>query len=300
MRSDYLKGIIPPLITPIDENELIDEKKLRDQVEFVIEGGVHGILAFGSNGEFYSIEEDEQYRGLEIILDQVKGRVPVFFGIGEISTKKCVRLAKKAFEIGATAISVLQPMFLKPTDKELAYHFGTIADSIDGKDMLLYNNPGRVGYSMSADFVVNLIENHSNIIGIKESSGNMTLTAELIRRTEGKDFKVLGGKDTLIYGTLVHGGTGAVAATANYVPELVCGIYNEYKAGNIEEALKLQYRLNPIRLLVDKASFPVATKDYANLLGRDIGLPYKPNFPADDKIQQELKQVLIDGGFLNE
>ena len=96
MNTDFMKGVIVPILTPIDENEWIDEIKMREQVDFVINGGVSGILAFGSNGEFYVIEEDEMERGLKIIVDQAAGRVPVYFGIGAISTKKCVRLAKMA------------------------------------------------------------------------------------------------------------------------------------------------------------------------------------------------------------
>lgn len=87
MNTDFIKGVVVPIITPIDENELIDEAKLRDQVDYVIEGGVLGILAFGSNGEFYMLEEDEMERGLKIMLDQAAGRVPIYFGIGAISTK---------------------------------------------------------------------------------------------------------------------------------------------------------------------------------------------------------------------
>ena len=117
MNTDMLKGVIVPIITPIDENELIDEEALRRQVDFVIDGGVHGILAFGSNGEFYMIEEDEMQRGLKIMLEQAAGRVPVYFGIGGISTKKCIRLAKMAAENGAAGISILQPMFLKPNEE---------------------------------------------------------------------------------------------------------------------------------------------------------------------------------------
>ena len=112
--KSLIKGVVVPILTPIDENERIDEAKLRSQVDYVIEGGVLGILAFGSNGEFYMVEEDEMERGLEIMISQTNGRVPVYFGIGAISTKKCVRLAKMAVEKGAYGISVLQPMFLKP------------------------------------------------------------------------------------------------------------------------------------------------------------------------------------------
>ena len=87
---------------------------MRAQVDYVINGGLHGILAFGSNGEFYQIEEEEMERGFKIMVDQAAGRVPVYFGIGAINTKKCVRLAKMAVANGAAGISILQPMFLKP------------------------------------------------------------------------------------------------------------------------------------------------------------------------------------------
>ena len=129
MNTDFIKGVVVPILTPIDAEERIHERKLREQVDYVIEGGVLGILAFGSNGEFYVIEEDEMERGLKIMVDQAAGRVPVYFGIGAISTRKCVRLAKMAEANGAAGISILQPMFLKPTEAELYLHFKTIAEA---------------------------------------------------------------------------------------------------------------------------------------------------------------------------
>lgn len=130
MNTEYIKGVIVPIITPVDADEKIDEKKLREQTDYVIEGGMHGILAFGSNGEFYMLEEDEMERGLKIMIDQAAGRVPVYFGTGAISTKKCIRLAKMAAANGAAGISVLQPMFLKPTEAELFGHFQAIAQAV--------------------------------------------------------------------------------------------------------------------------------------------------------------------------
>ena len=110
MNTDFIKGVVVPILTIVDEDEKIDEARQRAQVDYVIEGGVTGILAFGSNGEFYMLEEDEMQRGLRIMVDQAAGRVPVYFGIGAISTKKCCRLAKMAVENSAAAVSVLQPM----------------------------------------------------------------------------------------------------------------------------------------------------------------------------------------------
>mgnify|MGYP000915783579 CR=1 FL=1 len=124
-----LSGIIVPILTPLDAQENVDEARLRRQVDFVIEGGVNGILLFGSNGEFYMTEEDEMAHCLDVVLGQTAGRVPVYFGIGAIRTGKCIRLAKMAQDHGADAISVLQPMFLKPTEDELYLHFRSIAES---------------------------------------------------------------------------------------------------------------------------------------------------------------------------
>ncbi|MGN0466071.1 MAG: dihydrodipicolinate synthase family protein [Lachnospiraceae bacterium] len=296
MNTDFLKGVIVPIITPIDENELIDEKALREQVDYVIEGGILGILAFGSNGEFYVIEEDEMERGLKIMIDQAAGRVPVYFGIGAISTKKCVRLAKMAAQNGATGISVLQPMFLKPTETELFKHFKTIADAVPETPVLLYNNPGRVGYTMSANLVERLAREVDNIVGMKDTSGDMTQTAEFIRRTRDIGFKVFGGKDTLLFASMCHGAVGGVCTAGNFMPELITDIYNKYVEGDIEGSLEAQFKLNPVRLSMDGASFPVAAKDMANLRGRNIGLPYTPNLPTPegpvlDKIKDEMTKA---------
>ena len=273
---------------------MIDEARLREHVDYVIDGGVLGILAFGSNGEFYVIEEDEMERGLKIMVDQAAGRVPVYFGIGAISTKKCCRLAKMAVANGAAGISVLQPMFLKPTETELYLHFKTIADCIPDTPMLLYNNPGRVGYTMSAGLVERLATEVPNIVGMKDTSGDITQTAEFIRRTRHVGFKVFGGKDTLLYASMCHGAVGGVCTAANFMPELITDVYDKYIAGDLEGSLEAQFKLNPVRLSMDPASFPVAAKDMANLRGRNIGKPYKPNLltpegPVLDRIKKEMQ-----------
>jgi 4-hydroxy-tetrahydrodipicolinate synthase len=294
MNTDFIKGVIVPILTPIDDNEMINEVKLRDQVDYVINGGVLGILAFGSNGEFYMVEEDEMERGLKIMVSQSAGRVPVYFGIGAISTKKCCRLAKMAVKNGAAGISVLQPMFLKPTETELFDHFKTIAETVPDTPMLLYNNPGRVGYTMSANLVERLATEIPNIVGMKDTSGDITQTAEFIRRTRHVNFKVFGGKDTLLYASMCHGAVGGVCTAANFMPELITDVYNKYAAGDLSGSLEAQFKLNPVRLSMDPASFPVAAKDMANLKGRNVGQPYKPNLatpegPVLDRIRKEME-----------
>lgn len=299
MNTDFIKGVVVPILTPIDENEMIDEARLRDQVDYVIEGGVLGILAFGSNGEFYMVEEDEMERGLKIMLDQAAGRVPVYFGIGAISTKKCCRLAKMAVEAGAAGISVLQPMFLKPTEEELFQHFKAIAQAVPETPVLLYNNPGRVGYTMSANLVDRLAHEVENIVGMKDTSGDITQTEEFIRRTRDVNFKVFGGKDTLLYASLCHGAVGGVCTAGNFMPELIVDVYNKYMDGDLKGSLEAQFKLNPVRLSMDAASFPVAAKDMANLRGLDIGVPYRPNLPTPEgKALDNIRRTMKEAGLI--
>lgn len=299
MKTDFIKGVVVPILTPIDEKECIDEKRLRSQVDFVIEGGVSGILAFGSNGEFYAIEEDEMERGLKIMVSQTEKRVPVYFGIGAISTKKCIRLAKMAVENGANGISILQPMFLKPTEEELFEHFKKIAEAVPSVPVLLYNNPGRVGYTISAHLVEKLAHEVENIVGMKDTSGDITQTSEFIRRTRDVDFKVFGGKDTLLFASLCHGAVGGVCTSANFMPELITDVYNKYVSGDFDGALEAQFKLNPVRLAMDGASFPVATKDMANIRGLQVGNPYAPNMPTtNEKLLEHMKETMQKAGLL--
>ena len=296
MNTDFIKGVIVPIITVIDEDEKIDEAAMRAQVDYVINGGLHGILAFGSNGEFYQIEEEEMERGFKIMVDQAAGRVPVYFGIGAINTKKCVRLAKMAVKNGAAGISILQPMFLKPNFNELFLHFKTIAEAVPNTPVLLYNNPGRVGYTLSADLVEKLAHEVENIVGMKDTSGDITQTEECIRRNADVGFKVFGGKDTLLYASLCIGAVGGVCTAGNFMPELIVDIYNKYVAGDIKGSLAAQYKLNPVRLAMAGASFPVAAKDMAIMRGLAAGKPYLPNLPTPegasyDKMKKEMEKA---------
>ena len=145
------QGVIVPIVTPFnrDDAQTINYEAGEKLVEKIIAAGADGIFTFGSNGEFYMLEEDEMEHGLRIIVDRTARRVPVYFGIGAINAKKCCRLAKMAVANGTAAVSVLQPMFLKPTHDELFLHFKTIAGSIPDTPVLLYNNPGRVGYTLT-------------------------------------------------------------------------------------------------------------------------------------------------------
>lgn len=299
MNVDFIKGIIPPIVTPIGEDEKVDEKALRDHIDFMIDGGIDGILAFGSNGEFYMQEEDEMKDVLKIIVDQTAKRVPIYMGVGAVRTSKCVRIANMGLENGADGVSVLQPMFIKPTADELYTHFETIAKSVSGAPMLLYNNPGRTGYGISQDIVERLCHTYDNVVGMKDSSGDITQTMEFVRRNRDVGFRVLCGKDTLIYSGLCVGAVGAVCCTANFLPQIVSEIYHKYIDGDIQGSMEAQFKLNPIRLQMDASSFPVATKDYGNLLGRKLGEPYLPSKCSPAGQMEKLREQLVKAGYLD-
>ena len=299
MDTSSIKGIIVPIVTPVDEENHINEEAMARVVNYIIDGGVHGILAFGSNGEFFAIDADEQRKALACIVKTANKRVPVYMGIAGIITKECVETAKMAKEENADGISILPPMFISPSEDELYAHIVTIAETVPDLPVLLYNNPGKVGYGLSVN-LVNRLADVPNIVGIKDTSGNMTLTAEFIRTTRDKGFKVMAGKDTMILGSLAYGAVGAIASTANIVPELVVEIYDKYMAGDIEGACEAQFKLTPFRNTFDKVSFPAGTKDACNLIGLDVGNSIKPNTTASPEVLDEMREILTELGYIKE
>lgn len=297
MNLNLLKGIYVPILTPVKENEEVDVEKLREHVNYIIEKGVHGILAHGSNGEFYMFDDEDYELITKVIVEETRGRVPILMGIGAIRTSKAIKLAQMGERLGVDGISLLQPMFLKPTEEELFLYFKEIAESVPNLPVLLYNNP-RVGYTMSGDLVERLAREVKNMKGMKDSSGDINQLMEFIRRTRELEFKVFGGKDTMIYAALAVGAVGSVCSTANMFPEIVTSIYNEYVAGNTKESLELQYRFNPVRIAQDRASFPVATKDMANIMGLNVGKPIKPNLASKESLTEIFKQKIENAGLL--
>ena len=240
-----IRGIIPPMITPFDEDERVDVKALQKMTNYLIEAGVHGVFPLGSTGESYGLSYEKKKEIIETVVEATNKRVPVYAGTGAITTKETISLTRLATEIGVDAVSVITPFFITLNDQELYNHYQAIASSTN-LPIILYNNPARTGINLSVDLVVKLSK-IDNIVGIKDSSGDMTQGAEYIRRTDD-DFAFLAGRDTLIFAFLSYGGKGAVPATANIVPQIAVKIYEEYKKGNSQEALKAQLQLAPLRM----------------------------------------------------
>ena len=283
------KGIIPAMVTPVTSAGKINVAALRKLTNYLIKGGVHGLFPVGSQGEFYALTFEEKKRIIEVVVEETRGRVPVYAGTGAVTTREVIALTKMAEATGVSAVSILTPFFIRPNEEELFEHYKTIAKATR-LPVLLYNNPQRTGVPISADFVVRASK-VENIVGIKDSSGDLTLTSEYIRRT-GKNFSVLAGRDTLIYGTLCYGGRGAIAATANVAPKVVVEIYEAFQAGDWKRSLEAQFRLAPLRLAFDLGTFPVVIKEALNLIGIDAGVGILPVGGISSKAKRDLKEIL--------
>ena len=288
-----LKGVIPPIVTPVDADENVDELGLKRVINHVLEGGVHGVFVLGSNGEFYALDFENQKRAVEISVEAVNRRVPVYAGATSITTKGSIKLAKMAEEAGADALTVLTPMFIRPSETELYNHFKAIAKSTK-LPMLLYNNPDKTNNNITVGLLKKLAE-IDNIIGIKNTSLDFAQTVQYIFETRHLEkFKVLAGSDYFIYATLAYGGAGCVAGIANVAPNLVVDIYDKFVAGDHAGALAAQYRLVPLRNTYNYGSFPVVMKDCLNLMGLNVGNPVKPIDHCSNERMEDLKKVLLD------
>src|SRR3990172_446060 len=283
------KGIIPAMVTPFSKEGKINVAALRKLTNYLIEGGVHGLFPVGSQGEFYALTYEEKKLVIETVVEETRGRVPVYAGTGAITTREAIALTKMAEEAGVSAVSILTPFFIRPNEEELFEHYAAIAKTTR-LPILLYNNPQRTGVNISAEFVARASQ-VKNIVGIKDSSGDLTLTSEYIRRTGGT-FSVLAGRDTLIYGTLCYGGKGAIAATANVAPKVIVEIYEAFQKGDLKRSLEAQFRLAPLRLAFDLGTFPVVIKEALNLIGIDAGVGVPPVGGITPKAKAELKEIL--------
>lgn len=287
-----IKGVIPPIVTPLTDDYKLNEKALRKMINYLIENGLHGLFPAGTTGEFYGLDNDEYRALLEITIDEAKGRVPVYGGVNHITTKGAVKLAEIAQEAGVDCLSILTPMFISPTQEDIYRHYKTIAESTD-LPIIMYNNKPKTGVDITPQTVARLAD-IKNIIGVKDSTGDMTNTEEYLRLTKDKDFSVLMGRDTLIYAALTYGATGAIASCSNVAPRIAADIYDKYVAGDLEGALEAQYKLAPLRIAFGLGTFPAVIKEGLKMQGIDVGPCYEPVGPLKEEERQTLKKILTD------
>lgn len=267
MEHSQIRGIIPAIVTPLKDDEL-NEPALRRTVDYLVGAGVHGIFATGSQGEFWALSAAEKRRVWEVTLEQAAGRVPVYAGTGASTTREAIQLTRMAEQVGVQAVSVLTPYFIRPNQNELTEHYRAVAASTR-LPIILYTNPDRTSTNFQVG-TLRWLAKVDNIVGIKDSSGDLTLLGEYIRLCPA-GFAVLVGRDSLIYGALCYGAQGGIAATANVCPRLVVRIYDCFQAGDHAGAAEAQRRLAPLRAAFSFGSYPAVIKEAMDMMGFEAG-----------------------------
>jgi 4-hydroxy-tetrahydrodipicolinate synthase len=293
-----IHGIIPPVATPMQANEDLDLPRLRWFLDHLITSGVHGVFVLGTNSEFYALDEREKQEVIATAVAHVRGRVPVYAGTGAETTREAVRLTKMAEKEGADGVSVITPYFVSPNQQEIYDHYLRIAEATK-LPVVLYNNPATCGgVKIEVETVARLAE-IPNILGVKDSSGDLQNTIEFIRIVPER-FSVLMGRDTLIYPAMIFGANGAVPATGNIAPRILVDIYDSFVRGDQAASLAAQRKLNPIRMSLTLGTAPGGVKAALQLLGMSIGPCRSPVAPLPPDKMQKMRAALTSAGLLTE
>lgn len=286
-----IKGIIPAMVTPFNHQVEIDEKALREMVNRYIDAGVHGLFCLGTNGEFFNLSFDEKLTIAQVVIDETRGRVPVYAGAGCPGTEETRRLAQRLEQAGADALSVITPYFLTYTQPELQYHFEAVAENTS-LPIVLYTIPARTGNTLTVQTVANLAE-RPNIVGIKDSSGSFDNILQLIDRTPDS-FSVLAGTDSLILSGLMSGAKGAIAATANIFPSTVVSIYEHWSRGEYEQAEQAQRVLRELRAAFALGTLPSVLKAVLDEIGLSAGPSRRPVAPLTPEALKEVRRMVAN------
>ena len=258
------KGSLVPIVTPF-KNGKLDEKVYADLIEWHISQGTHGIVPCGTTGEASTLDFDEHYRVIEVAVEAANKRIPVIAGTGANATDEAVFITKKAKELGVDGALIVTPYYNKPTQEGLYLHFKAIAESVD-IPIILYNVPGRTAVNMLPATVARLLE-FTNIIGLKEATGDMRQASDLIRLC-GDRLALYSGDDFTTFTMLSLGGKGVISVTANIVPKDVAEMWNSWDKGNIDKARELHYKLEPLNAAMFIETNPIPVKTALAMMGK--------------------------------
>lgn len=293
MKAVEIKGIIPPIITPMNDDESINVAELRAQVNRQIEGGVHAIFCFGTNGEGYILNGKEKELVLRTVIEETNGRVPVYAGTGCISTKETIEQSKMAQSLGADVLSIITPSFAAASQNELYEHYKAVAEAVD-MPIVLYNIPARTGNALAPATVAKLAQ-IDNIVGAKDSSGIFTNILAYIDAGKSKKngtFSTLSGNDQLIIWNLLAGGTGGIAGCANVYPHVMASIYNLFMEGKIEEAKAANASIASFRACFKYGNPNTIVKTAVAMLGYNVGKCRAPFNQVPEEGVKALEKVL--------
>ena len=250
-----LTGVLAALATPMDAQQEIDEARLREHVDFVIDGGVHGLVPCGSTGEFAALGLDERRRVVEIVAEQHAGRVALVPQTGALATRDAVALTRHAAEHGADSTMIVTPFYEAPTRSELIEYFGTLADAVD-LPLMAYNIPDATGVNLDLEFYRDLGERTTGYRYVKDASGDMAQAMSLLRNLSG-ELGVMIGMDTIMLPVFAMGAVGTVWGAPNYMPRECVRLWEDVQAGRLEEARAGFAAMLPVLELVTREGYAV-------------------------------------------
>ncbi|MGZ3579200.1 MAG: 4-hydroxy-tetrahydrodipicolinate synthase [Syntrophales bacterium] len=288
-------GAIVAIVTPFRKGK-VDEKSLRELIEFQIKNGTDGIVPCGTTGESSTLSHEEHDRVIEITIDAVNKRVPVIAGTGSNSTDEALRLTRHAHEAGADGALLICPYYNRPTQEGLYQHFKIIAESIP-IPIVPYNIPSRTGVNLLPETVARLAK-ISNIVGIKEASGSLKQMQDVISLC-GDKFDVLSGDDFFTFPLLAIGGRGVISVVSNIVPADMAAMVDAFAGGDIKKAQQKHHKLIPLIDALFIETNPVPVKAALSMMGKiayDVRLPL---YKMSDGNYEKLKSVMKSYGLIS-
>jgi 4-hydroxy-tetrahydrodipicolinate synthase len=288
------KGAIVAIVTPF-KNDQVDERALRELIEFQISNGTDGIVPCGTTGESATLSHEEHDRVIEITIDAVKKRVPVIAGTGSNNTTEALRLTKHAYEAGADGALIVCPYYNRPTQEGLYQHFRTIAESVP-IPILPYNIPGRTGVNLMPEIVGKLAK-IKNIVGIKEASGSITQMSDIINIC-GNDFAVLSGDDIFTLPLMAMGGAGVISTVSNVAPADMAGLVDAFAAGDMARAKSLHRKMSALIDALFIEVNPIPVKAALALMGK---IEYEYRLPLCKMAEanfEKLRKIMVNYGLI--
>ncbi|OIJ11579.1 4-hydroxy-tetrahydrodipicolinate synthase [Anaerobacillus arseniciselenatis] len=288
-----IHGVIPAVLTPFTTSGEVNEKALREYVDFLIDKGVHGLFPLGTNGSGPLMSVEDRKKVISIVVEQTNKRVPVIVHTGAISTSETIEVTLHAENAGADAAAIVTPWYFPHDDVSLQLHFSAVAEAVPNLPIYLYNIPGNAKNELKPKLMKKLADQHANIKGIKDSSKDLARLQDYIA-TLGEGYDVVVGTDALVYPALAMGATGVVSAVGNCFPEIMVELYEAYNADDLTEAKKLQYRANQVRDALKLGSYITPYYEALKLRGIDVGEVKLPLRPLTETEKDNLKTALTN------
>lgn len=290
-------GVIPPIVTPIDEKENIDEAGFRSLLEHCITGGLHGILVVGTNGETMALTQKERTRAIQIAVDQVNGRLPVMGGCMDTSTRRVIENIKAAQDAGLTCAAVTPVFYDRHTSQdETIRHFERILQETDIPELIIYNIPPFVGVKLTPQTIIEISKLDSRVIGCKDSSADYTGFMQLMHAFNNTAFSTLNGATAQALSEVLLGASGFVPSLGPCFPELFVDAYNAAVGGNIALTWRYDTLLRETSKILGMSKNATAAAKYAislrGLINKRVMWPQDSTTPEDEaRIAAQVQKV---------